>query len=117
MLTNFGKALRKLRIDNDELLKDMALKLEVTVSYLSAVENGKRDVPVAWLDVLREKYDLSYEEYAEFQKLAYENQNIIQVPVGSSAEKNAALSFARSFRNLDEDDLKSIIDILERKRK
>ena len=44
MLTNFGKALRKLRIDNNELLKDMALKLEVTVSYLSAVENGKRDV-------------------------------------------------------------------------
>ena len=40
MLTNFGKALRKLRIDNNELLKDMALKLEVTVSYLSAVENA-----------------------------------------------------------------------------
>lgn len=117
MLTNFGKALRKLRIDNDELLKDMALKLEVTVSYLSAVENGKRDVPSAWLDILGEKYDLSYEEYAKLQELAYENQNIIKVPVSNSMEKNAALSFARRFRDLDDDDLKSIIDILERKRK
>ena len=38
MLTSFGKTLRKLRIDNEELLKDMALKLGVTLAYLSAVE-------------------------------------------------------------------------------
>lgn len=117
MLTNFGKALRKLRIDNDELLKDMASKLGVTVSYLSAVENGKRDVPSAWLDLLRENYDLSYEEYVQFQNLAYENQNIIKVPVSNNVEKNAALSFARCFKDLDDNDLKSIMDILEKKRK
>ena len=117
MLTNFGKALRKLRIDNNELLKDMALKLEVTVSYLSAVENGKRGVPSSWIDILKNKYDLSYEDYVKLQSLAYENQNIIKVPVSNSREKNVALSFARCFKDLDADDLNSIIDILERKRK
>ena len=50
MLTDFGKELRKIRIDNNEFLKDMANKLGVTVSYLSAVENGKRDIPDEWLD-------------------------------------------------------------------
>lgn len=44
-LTEFGKFSRKLRIDNGELLKDMAIKLNVTVSYLSAVEIGKRNIP------------------------------------------------------------------------
>ena len=47
-LTEFGKFSRKLRIDNGELLKDMAIKLNVTVSYLSAVEIGKRNIPEKW---------------------------------------------------------------------
>lgn len=117
MLTNFGKRLRKLRIDHDELLKDMALKLGVTVSYLSAVENGKRDVPDAWLDIIRVKYELSYGEYVELQKLAYENQSVIKLPVNNEAEKNVALSFARRFKDLNDEDLNSIIDLLENGRK
>ena len=44
-VTEFGKFSRKLRIENDELLRDMANKLGVTASYLSAEEiyqkNGK----------------------------------------------------------------------------
>ena len=42
MLTALGRFLRKIRIDRNELLKDMADKLEVSASFLSAVENGKR---------------------------------------------------------------------------
>ena len=45
MLTEFGKCLRKIRIDKAELLKDMAEKLQVTSAYLSAVEHGKREIP------------------------------------------------------------------------
>ena len=37
MLTKFGKELRKIRIEHDEILKDMADKLNVTAAYLSAV--------------------------------------------------------------------------------
>ena len=33
-LTEFGKFLRKLRIDNEELLKDMAIKLNTTPAFL-----------------------------------------------------------------------------------
>ncbi|KHF28295.1 Helix-turn-helix domain protein [Anoxybacillus sp. BCO1] len=50
MLTEFGRFCRKLRIDNGELLKHMADKLGVTSSYLSAVENGKRNVPQDWVE-------------------------------------------------------------------
>lgn len=42
MLTDLGKYLRKLRIDNGELLKDMADKLEISCSYLSSIETGKK---------------------------------------------------------------------------
>ena len=49
MLTEFGKALRRIRLDNDELLKDMADKLKVSSAYLSAVENGKKNLIYARL--------------------------------------------------------------------
>ena len=44
MITPIGKFLRKLRIDTGEILKDMAEKLHVSPSFLSAVENGKKKI-------------------------------------------------------------------------
>lgn len=38
MATNYGKVLRKIRVDRDELLKDMAGKLGITSAYLSSIE-------------------------------------------------------------------------------
>lgn len=52
MLTRLGKELRKIRLDRDELMKDMARKLGVTVAYLSAVENGTRKFPDAWIQII-----------------------------------------------------------------
>ena len=43
MITSLGNFLRKLRFEKGEVLKDMAEKLGVTVSFLSAVENGKKE--------------------------------------------------------------------------
>lgn len=45
MLTGIGKFLRKLRIDNEEILKDMADALGVSSAFLSAVENGRKKMP------------------------------------------------------------------------
>lgn len=59
MFTSFGKFARRLRIENGELLKDMAAKLDVTSSYLSAVEHGKKRVPDVWQEQLSEIYHLS----------------------------------------------------------
>ena len=40
MLTKVGKLLREMRLNNDEILREMATKLGVTSAFLSAVENG-----------------------------------------------------------------------------
>ena len=57
-VTEFGKFSRKLRIENDELLRDMANKLGVTASYLSAVEIGKRNIPKKWEHIIVNAYQL-----------------------------------------------------------
>ena len=100
MLTRFGKQLRKLRIEKDERLKDMAGKLGVTAAYLSAVENGKRTVPDAWIYDIMEMYDLSDDEARELQSAAYENKSDLTIDLNDTENVEVALSFARKFRGL-----------------
>ncbi len=117
MLTTFGKFLRKLRIDNGELLKDMSEKLNVTVAYLSAVENGKRDIPDKWLNIIKEEYNLSVQEFIKMQEAAYEEKNSINVSFGSGDDRSLVLSFAREFNELSNDDKQDLLNILQRKKR
>ena len=64
-LTELGKFLRKLRIDNGELLKDMAIKLNVTPSFLSMVETGRRNIPKKWEEDIEKIYSLSLKQKEE----------------------------------------------------
>ncbi|MFC4799458.1 helix-turn-helix domain-containing protein [Neobacillus sp. GCM10023253] len=114
MLTLFGKFCRKLRIDNGELLKDMAAKLGVTSSYLSAVENGKRNVPQAWVETISNSYSLSTDERYELRQAVQDSQKVVKIDFEglSSEDKNAILALAREFKGLDESDKKKIKNIL-----
>lgn len=114
MLTNFGKTLRTLRIQKNELLKDMAQKLNVTVAYLSAVETGNRKVPDEWIPIISKEYKLKLEEIEKLEKAAYENKDAIKLSLteADEREKNLAYSFARRFKDLNESDVIRIQDIL-----
>lgn len=72
-LTEFGKFLRKLRIDNGELLKDMAIKLSVTPSFLSMVETGKRSAPKKWEEEIEKVYNLSLKQKEELISILNRN--------------------------------------------
>lgn len=116
MLTLFGKYVRKLRIDRNELLKEMAIKLDVASSYLSAVETGKRNVPQDWLDKITTLYKLNVEEVEEL-KTAIEGSQLsvkINLQNASSKDKNLVMSFAREFKELNEDEKSKIWNILQR---
>lgn len=116
MLTAFGKELRKLRIDNSELMKDMAKNLNVTVSYLSAVENGKRNVPRSWVDTIAEIYSLSPEQYEALQEAFYESQQSIEISLKNKSKEDLdfLFAFARHYEDLGKDDKKKIFEILKK---
>lgn len=118
MITNFGKFLRKLRIDHNEFLKDMAARLGVTVAYLSAIEHGKRDVPDHWIPLLETVYGLTPEQVNELQTYAYEHKDDIKINLShcTPEDRKLILAFARSINNLSETDKKDIYDILQKRR-
>ena len=72
-LTEFGKFSRKLRIDNGELLKDMAIKLNVTPFFLSMVETGRRSIPKKWEEEIEKIYSLSLKQKEELISILNRN--------------------------------------------
>lgn len=58
-VTEFGYVLRQIRLDQGELLKDMANRIGVEPSYLSRIERGGRNAPMSWLHKIVNEYQLS----------------------------------------------------------
>jgi len=48
-ITEFGRIVRKARIDADLTLGDMARDLGVSAPFLSALETGRKKIPADWL--------------------------------------------------------------------
>lgn len=114
MLTSLGKFLRKIRIDQGEILKDMADKLGVTVSFLSAVENGKKKMPSSWSNKICVLYDLDVDQRNDFTTAIAETEDSIEMNLTGSSlgKRELAVSFARKFSDIDEGQAEAIRKIL-----
>ena len=112
MITNFGKFCRRLRIDNGELLYDMAKKLGVSSAFMSSVENGKKKPPKEWESKIKALYTLNEEEYDELDRVFYEAQNRDSIDISkfSMSDKELMWSFARKFDTFDKNTLKKFLD-------
>ena len=113
-LTRLGRFLRKLRIDRSELLRDMAAKLDVAISFLSSVENGNKSMPSEWVAKISEGYCLSDEQKRELDSAVADSEKGIGVRFeGLSPEsRQLSVAFARkvkSFTRAERDRLKEIL--------
>ncbi len=116
MVSDFGKELRKIRIESGDVLKDMADKLEVTSSYLSAIENGKRAVPEDYVKKIASFYKLS-KERRELLEKAYESTlKTVSLNLDGAKfhKRELALKFARSFENMSEKKTKEWLDFINK---
>ena len=115
MLTSLGKFLRKLRIDNNELLKDMAQKLNVSVSFLSAVENGKKRMPSEWNNSICRLYQLNDIQQAQFTEAISETERSIDMDfnnVGDNGRK-LAVAFARKLPDFTDEQIEALRRIMQ----
>lgn len=116
MITTFGKLLRKIRIDHGEILMDMAKRLGVSPSFLSAVEVGRKSAPSGWSDTIAEQYHLSEEQRQELKEA--EQEAVISVKLDFSKvdqpQRTAALVFAREFGSMTEETASQVIQLLNR---
>jgi len=119
-LTPFGKAMRKLRIDRDLLLKDTADALNVSSAFLSSVESGRKSIPNGWEELLAKHLRLERIEAMELSNSITKTLREVRIPFGvgtTDFAKQVAAGLARNYGDLDQKQLEEIRAILERRRK
>lgn len=116
--TSFGEYVRILRVQHHEVMGDMADVLGVSVPFLSAVENGKKNVPADWIDKLAEHYELSDKEKKKLREAAEESRTMYRIAASNAGQhqRKAALQFARSFDDMDDDTALKILALLSKKK-
>lgn len=115
MLTSLGKFLRTFRIQQGQLLKDMAERLDVVPAYLSSIENGKRNPTKKFINNIISSYELSGIEIDALNRAYSETLNEVSFNTADSTEnqRDLCISFARKFNNLDNKQIDEIRKILE----
>lgn len=98
---------------------DMAKVLDVKVPFLSAVENGKKNVPPEWSDKLIKHYNLSPDEQYALMQAIDESRTQYKIPTENAGiqQRRAALQFARSFDEMDDETALKILELLSQKEK
>jgi transcriptional regulator with XRE-family HTH domain len=117
MATKFGKELKMLRLKNDEILKNMADKMEMSSAYLSAIELGKRKVPDDFIKKLTKAYQLNQLQVNEINNALNEHEGKIEIILNNvdPEKKEMAMIFARTFENMGSEKAKQIIEMLKMK--
>jgi transcriptional regulator with XRE-family HTH domain len=117
MLNEFGKLIRKLRIDKNMKLGEMAGTIKVSPAYLSAVENSKKPLNQVMINKVAHSFDFSNEIQHEIRTTGARvlGEVVISYKDVNDSNLDAAVMFARSVESssLSEEKAKKIMDILK----
>lgn len=113
--TKFGEYMRILRVKHHEVMGDIAKQLEVSLPFLSAVENGKKNVPNEWVKKIVMHYNLNAEETNGLLDSIEQSKTHMKLDLKTASilQRSAAIQFARSFEGMDDETAKKIMQLLE----
>ncbi|MDO4459311.1 MAG: XRE family transcriptional regulator [Clostridia bacterium] len=115
--TSFGEYVRILRIKHHEVMGDLASVLGASLPFLSAVENGKKNVPMDWFTKITNHYQLNKQEQEELAEAIEESKTQFKITAikAGNTQRKAALKFARSFDEMDDETAEKILKLLSKK--
>lgn len=108
--------LKKLRSDNNEVMSDMAEKLGVTTSFLSAVELGKKNPPQNWYKKIDKSYSLCLSQRYELIKALALSERHLKIDLTdlSYEKKSLVWHFRENLKDMNSEDVEILAKILER---
>ena len=96
-ISPFGKEVRKLRIDSDLTLADMAEFMNVTPSYLSSVETGRKPLTETVITKTIEFFQTHGIDAGGLRSLADQSKKELSVAHLHAHEREALFALARQF--------------------
>ena len=116
MLTKLGKLLRVVRIEKGESMRTMASKLDLSLSYLSAIENGKRNVPNGFEELFANTYELNEEEREELKAAVQDSTDKVKFSVDNMDNTRKEILFALAENQLDDDTIVELCEVIKRRK-
>lgn len=114
MINELGKMLRKIRIEKEERLFDMAEKIGVSVAFLSAIETGRKAPPLNVVDRIATAYKLEKKQRIQLELAVSNSRSSFRLEPQSSIAQDTAAMFARRLNRLGPEAHKKIQAILKR---
>lgn len=109
-LTEFGKVIRKARIDTDETLGSMADSLELSSAFLSGIETGRKKIPADLIKSVKEYFSTRGVELKQLEKLAAVANQSVPLEGLSPRHQMLVAGFARS--SMDAETLEKMARLL-----
>lgn len=112
MLTPFGKALRKLRIEKGMRLLDLANALGKSSAYISAVETGRKPIPDSFVAHVARVMPINADEVRVLRRAADRTRKEIRVEALPDEQRELLAAFARKLDDVPAelmDQLKKIV--------
>ncbi|THD51872.1 XRE family transcriptional regulator [Enterobacteriaceae bacterium ML5] len=110
-LTEFGKAVRKARIDTDCTLLTMSKELGVTSAFLSGLETGSKKIPKKWVKEIQAFFKGRGLVISNLQELADMANEYVSLDGLSQNQQMLVAGFAKS--PLTPDQLKRIAELMK----
>lgn len=108
MITEFGKAVRKARIESGENITSMANELKVSPAFISSIETGKKKVPAKTTEAIIQFFSRRCILIENIKELA-DIQNGF-VSINNLPYKQKLLISMLSRNSIDETTISDIID-------
>ena len=114
MISKFGLYIRKIREKENDSLRQMAIKLGISAAFLSAMEVGRKPIPVEYVDKIKSIYNLTEEQEIELENSIHEtNERVpIELAAMNEAQEDISLMFARKIKTADEELLRKLKEAL-----
>ena len=113
-LTEFGRFIRKYRIDKSIFLKDMADKLGVTSAFLSAIETGNKPIPLDIEEKILSYFEMTPQEKSDLLNAVDATRTHVSIKVSNNKlEQQLVGAFRRQLNTLDNEKKKAILKILK----
>jgi transcriptional regulator with XRE-family HTH domain len=112
MSSTLGKELRKLRVDRDERLVDMAGKIGVSVAFLSAVETGRKSPPGSFAEKVITAYELGSTHARVLRDAAAKSRHLFKLAPRTPLARDTVALLARKLEHLPDERLAQIRRIL-----
>ena len=115
MVSEFGKVMRLIRQESGDSLRILAQKLNVSAAFLSALEVGKKKIPLEYIDKICEIYNLDSNKREELEDaVSLTNKRVLlSLDDLNAKQMEASLLFARKIKTADPELIQKLLMALE----